>query len=113
MTQRPSGVIGVIEIKDRAFATDSRRVARTAEDTHLAKTILRLSRGERGSQVDKEIHLRRFTRQRADILRFPSAGGPSKTVYRTAHLARLASDLSCELAIFRLRLAEFDGDYAA
>jgi len=111
MKQQSSGVIGVIKIDAGAFSTDDRWAAWRDDGKHLSTTIQRLARGGRGALARREACLSHG--EPPGLLRFPTSPQERETMLCTAHLARLAADLSGELATFRLRLADFDGDDAA
>ena len=111
MRQRPSGVIGVISIDAGDWAADKERLASRDDDGDLSTTIGRLARAGQDAAPNRR---RRFAAEgRQVLLRFPRTSDQRETVLRTAHLARLATDLACELATFRLRLADSGGNDAA
>ncbi|MCH8922218.1 MAG: hypothetical protein IIA67_03585 [Planctomycetes bacterium] len=111
MKQPSSGVIGVIHIDAGGHFAADRRAAWRDDERHLSTTIGRLARGGPGVPAMQE---NRFAvGEQPSVLRFPTGGRGRETIFCTAHLARLAADLSSELAMFRLRLADFDGDDAA
>ena len=111
MKQLPSGVIGVIKIDAGALSADDRRAAWRDDEKHRSTTIGRRTR--RGPGAPAKRGNRFAVREQPRVLRFPAGGRGRETIFYTAHLARLASDLTGELAMFRLRLADFDGDDAA
>lgn len=108
MRQRPSAVIGIISIDAGDYAADKRRMAGDGDDRHFATTIERLAQTIQDTAFD---HCHRFASEgRQDLLTFPRTHTQRETILRAAHLARLSADLACELAAFRLQLADFDSD---
>ena len=111
MKQPTSGVIGVIKIDAGDWAADKRRAVGRDDDRHLATTVERLVRASQDASPNRCCRFAAEGRQA--LLRFPRTSDQRETVFRAARLARLATELACELATFRLRLAESGGDDAA
>jgi hypothetical protein len=111
MKQQTSGVIGVIRIDAGAFSAEDRCGAWRDDEKHLATVIGRLTRGSQGTLAKREACLSHG--ETRGVSRFPFSPHERETEFCTAHLARLAADLSKEFATFRMRVAEFEGDDAA